>query len=138
MNDDKTYATRINTNSAKIEVAPCQQIELFYQGKLHVIRREDLPFYLGRDEGINDMAVEGDTISRKHCVLQLRDQQIGLLDTSTNGSFVKPGRADSVFIHHDYYPLVGQGAIKLGHKIELEDPELILYKVVSRESDGRP
>lgn len=132
MNDDKTFATRLNTNSANIEVAAFLQIELFYQGKLLVIPREDLPFYLGREEGINDMVMDGDTISRKHCVLQLRDHQIGLLDTSTNGTFVKPGRADSVFIHHEYYPLVGQGAIKLGHKIELDDPDLILYRVLNQ------
>lgn len=132
MNDDKTFATRFNTNSANVEVTPFAQIELFYQGKLHVIKREDLPFYMGRDEGINHMALDGDTTSRKHCVLQLRDQQVGLLDTSTNGTFIRPGRADSVFIHHDYYPLVGQGAIKLGQKIELDDPDLVLYRVITR------
>lgn len=132
MNDDKTFATRLNTHNANVEVASFQQIELFYQGKSRVIQSDELPFYIGRDEGINHMAVEGETISRKHCVLQLRDRQIGLLDTSTNGSFVKPGRADSVFIHHEYYPLVGQGAIKLGQRIELDDPELILFKVINR------
>ena len=132
MNDDKTFATRLNTNSANNEMAGVAQIELFYLGKLHVIKRDEMPYYLGRDEGINDIAVVGDTISRKHCVLQLRDQQIGLLDTSTNGTFVRPGRAESVFIHHEYYPLVGQGAIKLGHKIESDDPDLILYKVITR------
>lgn len=132
MNNDKSFATRLNTHSANIEVAVFLQIELFYQGRSLVIQRDELPFYLGRDAGINDMAVDGDTISRKHCVLQLRDQQIGLLDTSTNGTFVKQGRADSVFIHHEYYPLVGQGAIKLGHKIELDDPDLILFKVINK------
>lgn len=131
MKDDRTFATRLNTHSANIEIASFLQIELFYQGKLRVIKSGELPFYIGRDEGNNDLTVDGDTISRKHCVLQLRDQQIGLLDTSTNGTFVKPGRADSVFIHHEYYPLVGQGAIKPGQQIELDDPELVLYRVVS-------
>lgn len=133
MNDDKTFATRLNTHSANIEVAAFLQIELFYHGKLQIIKSGELPFYIGRDEGINNLTVDGDTISRKHCVLQLRDRQIGLLDTSTNGTFVKPGRADSVFIHHEFYPLVGQGAIKPGQKIELDDPDLILYRVLNRE-----
>jgi hypothetical protein len=61
----------------------------------------------------------------------MRDHQVGLLDTSTNGTFVRPGRAESVFIHNEYYPLVGQGTIKLGQRIDLEDPELLLYKVVT-------
>jgi FHA domain len=131
MNDENTFATLLNTNSADNEVAALKQIELFYRGKLHVLTRDELPFYIGRDFSVNHLAVEGDTISRKHCILQMRDQQIGLLDISTNGTFVKPGRADSVFIRQEYYPLVGQGAIKLGHKIDLEDPELILFKVVN-------
>lgn len=131
MSEDKTYATRLNTNSAKIEIAHFERIEIFYDGKLTVIKRDELPFYFGRDHSACDMAISGETVSRKHCVLQLRDHQVGILDTSTNGTFVKPGRAESVFIHNDYYPLVGQGAIKLGHRIDLEDTDVLLYKVVA-------
>lgn len=131
MTNDETYATRLNTDSAKVVIAQFVRIELFYRGKLFVIKREDLPFYIGRDEENCDLAISGDTISRRHCVLQMRDHQIGLLDTSTNGTFVRPGRADSVFIHNEYYPLVGKGAIKLGHLIDMDDPELLLYKVVT-------
>lgn len=131
MSDDKTYATRLNTNSAKVVIAQFVRIELFYRGKLMAIKREELPFYIGRDEESCDLSISGDTISRRHCVLQMRDHQVGLLDTSTNGTFVRPGRAESVFIHNEYYPLVGQGTIKLGQRIDLEDPELLLYKVVT-------
>jgi hypothetical protein len=131
MSDDKTFATRINTVSSKALVAQFARIELFYCGKLTVIKRDDLPFYIGRDEEGCDLVISGDTISRRHCVLQIRDRQVGLLDTSTNGTFVKPGRAESVFIHNEYYPLVGQGTIKLGQRIDLEDPDLLLYKVVT-------
>ncbi len=131
MSEDKTFATRLNTNSARVEIVNYQRIELFYQGKLTVVKKEELPFYFGRDNSVCDLVITGDTVSRKHCVLQMRDHQIGLLDTSTNGTFVKPGRAESIFIHNDYYPLVGQGAIRLGHKIELDDPDVLLYKVVT-------
>jgi pSer/pThr/pTyr-binding forkhead associated (FHA) protein len=131
MSDDKTFATRINTNSAKIVIAQFVRIELFYSGKLTVIKRDELPFYIGRDDESCDMVITGDTISRRHCVLQMRDHQVGLLDTSTNGTFVKPGRAESVFIHNEYYPLVGQGTVKLGQRIDLDDPDLLLYKVVT-------
>jgi pSer/pThr/pTyr-binding forkhead associated (FHA) protein len=131
MSYDKTYATRINTNSAKIEVAQFVRIELFYAGKLTTVKKEELPFHIGRDNETCDMIITGDTISRRHCVLQMRDHQIGILDTSTNGTFVQPGRSASVFIHNDYYPLVGQGTIKLGQRIDLDDPDLLLYKVVT-------
>lgn len=131
MIDDKTYATRLNDNSDDVEIAQFLRIELFYFGKLTVIDKKEIPFYLGRDEESCDMIIQGDTISRRHCVLQIRDQQIGLLDTSTNGTYIKPGHSKNVFIHNDYYPLVGQGSIKLGHAIDLDDPEILLYKVVS-------
>lgn len=131
MPTDKTYATRLNTNSARVEIAQFVRIEIFYQGELSVIKREELPFFLGRDHSACDLVVTGDTVSRKHCVLQFRDQQIGVLDTSTNGTFVKPGRAECVFIHNEYYPLVGQGSIKLGQRIDLDDADVLLYKVVT-------
>lgn len=132
MSHDKTFATRLNTNSARVEIAQFLRIELFYQGKLTLVKKDQLPFYFGRDHSTCEMVVTGDTVSRKHCVLQMRDHQIGILDTSTNGTFVKPGRSDSIFIHNDYYPLIGQGAIGLGHKIELDDPDVLLYKVVTK------
>lgn len=131
MNYDKTHATRLTVNNNDCVVPQFVRFELFYRGKLLVIQREDLPFYIGRDEESCNFAISGDTISRRHCVLQIRDNQIGLLDTSTNGTFVRPGRSESVFIHNEYYPLVGQGTIKLGNRIELDDPELLLYKVVT-------
>jgi pSer/pThr/pTyr-binding forkhead associated (FHA) protein len=131
MSYDKTYATRINTNSAKIEVARFVRIELFYSGKLTAVNKEELPFYIGRDNETCGMVITGDTISRRHCVFQMRDHQVGLLDISTNGTFVQPGRSASVFIHNDYYPLVGQGTIKLGQSIDQNDPDVLLYKVVT-------
>lgn len=135
MNENDTYATRLTTHLPQVEVTRFLRIELFYMGTLISLTHDDLPYYLGRDESACDMVVQGETISRKHCVLQLRAQQVGLLDTSTNGTYVKPGRADSVLIHNDYYPLVGQGAIKLGHGIDLEDPEVLLYKVISDHTE---
>ena len=132
MSDDKTYATRLNTNSTTPEVDESVRIELFFEKRLIVITRDELPYYIGRDNSACDMIVDGDTISRKHCVLQWRDGQIGLLDTSTNGTFVKPGRAGSVLIHNDFYPLVGQGCLKLGQRLSSEDdPDVVFYKVVS-------
>lgn len=131
MSEDKTFATRLNTVAPRAEKTRFDRIELFYQGKLTSIKLDSLPFHLGRDHSVVDLPVTGETVSRKHCVLQIRDNQIGLLDTSTNGTYVRPGRAESIFIHSEYYPLVGQGAIKLGHKIEPDDTDVLFYKVVT-------
>jgi len=131
MVEDKTYTTQLSTTGGQIEVAKVVRIELFIAGKLTVIEKSDLPFYLGREDASCDLIVDGDTVSRRHCVFQMRERQVGLLDSSTNGTFIKPGRANPIFIHNDYYPLAGQGAIKLGQTIELDDPELLHYKIIT-------
>lgn len=132
MMDNDIESTKLNTATNDVKVEASTRIELFYQNKLVVVTRDELPYYLGRDDDACDLLVTGETISRKHCVLQWRDKQIGILDTSTNGTFIRPGRSGNVFVHNEFYPLVGQGAIKLGQKLSDEDdPEVIFFKVVT-------
>lgn len=132
MQDDKTYSTRLNTILDMQAAAKALRIELFFQNKLIVIEKSEMPFYIGRDDNACDLVLADATVSRRHCVLQMRGNQIGLLDTSTNGTFVQPGRAAALQIHNEFYPLVGKGTLRLGRNTEEDDPELILYKVVTR------
>lgn len=131
MQDDKTYSTRLNTILDMQAASKAVRIELFFQNKLIVIEKYEMPFYIGRDESACDLVISDTSISRRHCVLQLRGNQIGILDTSTNGSFVQPGRAPALQIHNEFYPLVGKGTLRLGRQIEEDDPELIFYKVIT-------
>lgn len=131
MQDDKTYSTRLNTILDSQAAAKAIRIELFFQGKLLSIEKSEMPYYIGRDDNACDLAIMDSTISRRHCVLQMRGNQIGLLDTSTNGTFVQPGRSEALQIHNEFYPLVGKGTLRLGRRIEEDDPELIFYKVVT-------
>ncbi len=130
MVDDNALKTQINKAAPSLRNNQALRIELFYLGKLIVVEKSDFPFYLGRDEESCDMIIQGDTISRRHCLFQVRDNQIGLMDTSTNGTYIKPGISSSVFIHNEYYPLVGQGCIKLGQAIE-DDTEVLHYKIAT-------
>lgn len=131
MQDDKTFATRLNSRLENASGPKVLRVELFFQGKLFSVETSDLPFYLGRDETACDFVVVDSTISRRHCVLQLRGQQIGLLDTSTNGTFVQAGRSNPLQIHNEFYPLSGKGTLRMGRTIEADDPELIHFKVVT-------
>ncbi len=131
MQDDKTYSTRLNTILESQAAARAVRIELFFQGQLHTVEKSEMPFYLGRDENACDLTLEDTTVSRRHCVLQIRGNQIGLLDTSTNGTYVQAGRSAVLHIHNEFYPLVGKGVLRMGRMIEDEDPELVLYKVVT-------
>ena len=71
---------------------------------------------IGREEQSCDLVIDSPMTSRNHCSIEIRENQLGLLDKSTNGTFVKLGRSDSVFIRNEFCPLVGQGYIKLGKR----------------------
>ena len=87
---------------------------------------------IGREQQTCDLTIEGPLISRNHCSIEIRDNQLGLMDKSTNGTVVKLGRAESVFVRNEFCPLVGQGCIKLGETLELNDPDLLMFKVIFR------
>ena len=129
MNQLDPNITHINTALTKSDRQIFSRLELFYQGKLKVILPNDLPFALGRDRSSSHLVVGGTTVSRRHCVFELRGALFGLVDCSTNGTYVSPSRVNSIFIHRDFYPFVGQGAMYLGKKGWLDDPEIIHYRV---------
>ena len=130
MHDDN-YSTRLNTILESQAAARALRIELFFQGKLLTVEKSEMPYYMGRDENSCDLIFEDSAVSRRHCVLQMRGNQIGILDTSTNGTFIQPGRSAVLHIHNEFYPMVGKGVIRMGRMIEDEDPELVFYKVVT-------
>jgi len=131
----ETSATRLNTliddDGPKVEMSAA----LFYRGQEYQMTAADLPFHIGRDDGSCQLVIASSLASRNHCSIVIKDGQLGLLDTSTNGTVVKFGRADSIVVRKRFLPLVGQGCFKLGEKIDLNDPNLIMFKV-SRADNG--
>ena len=126
---DNISATRLNT----LIDEPAEELDvraaLFFRGKEYTLLPSNLPFQIGRDETVCQMVVNSELASRNHCAIVMKDGQLGLLDTSTNGSVVKFGRADSIVVHKKFLPLAGQGCFKLGEKVDLNDPDLIMFKV---------
>lgn len=108
-------------------------VELYYQGQSFTLTASDLPFVIGRDETVCHMLVRNDLTSRSHCTLEIQDGQFGIRDHSTNGTMVKIGRSNSVFIRDKFCPLSGQGRIKMGSSIRPEDEDVVLFKVATAE-----
>ncbi len=106
------------------------RIELYYRGSAYLIKESDLPFNIGRDHKSCEMTVRKDVVSRVHCVVEIKDNQIGILDCSTNGTVVKVGEASAVIIRDEFYPLTGKGCLTLGERFSSDDADLILFKVV--------
>lgn len=130
MTEDDVHTTRLRPLNPSGDLH-IQRIELFYKNHLYVVEASRLPFRIGRDSSVCDMVVMSDLVSRLHCVLQVQDDLIGLQDSSTNGTSVRIGSAASLFIHHKFCPLAGQGALQLGQDTVQDDADAIHFKVIT-------
>lgn len=126
----KPEKTELNS---KTDVAPgthFKSIEVFHNGKEASFKPGDLPVNIGRDPDSCQLVTQNTMASRLHCSIEIRNNQPGLLDKSTNGTWIKLGRSESVHVRNDFYPLVGQGTIKPGENITTDDRNTILFKVI--------
>jgi len=68
---------------------------------------------VGRAEE-NDVVVKGRLSSRLHARIVIGRSNFVLIDRSTNGSFVRTGEGEELFVHQDTLQLKGEGMIGLG------------------------
>jgi hypothetical protein len=62
----------------------------------------------------NDVVVKGHLSSRLHARIVIGRSNFVLIDQSTNGTFVKTGDGQELFVHQDILQLNGAGMIGLG------------------------
>lgn len=129
---DQTIAAKFNTEIMRKVNSPATHIEIFFQGKELSFGKQDLPIRLGRDDEACDIVVNSEVASRVHCAIDLRDNQIGVLDSSTNGTFIRLGRNESFVIKKTFYPLIGQGNIKLGEQFDSDDSLVVYFRMVTK------
>lgn len=125
MRDD----TRLNPTLSNQLSVDLDTVELYYHGVSHTLKSDDLPFLIGRDENDCHMVVQNNLTSRKHCTLEIQEGQFGVRDHSMNGTMVKIGRSEAVFIRNKFCPLSGQGRIKMGSSMRPDDEDVVLFKV---------
>ena len=129
---DETIAARFSTEISKQINSAATHIDIFYKGEELTFSKEELPIILGRDEDSCQIVVNTNVVSRHHCSIEVQDNQIGLSDNSTNGTFLEIGRSDSFVVKGKFYPLVGQGKIRLGAAITSDTNDIIYYRAVSK------
>lgn len=127
--DNDTTETHLNLKARELPKKAFAGISFFFNGKEISFNRDDLPINIGRDDSTCQLTIDEKIVSRVHCTIEERNNQPGVCDKSTNGTFVKLGRAESVHVCKNYFPLVGQGVMKLGEEIELDDPNVLLFKI---------
>lgn len=101
---------------------------LLYRGHEYSIAPENTPFVIGRDD-TSDLCISGEYCSRRHCSIQFRDAKFILCDDSTNGTYLRLGRAENLRVHRESAPLTGRGCFRPGKNFSTDDPDLIHFAI---------
>jgi class 3 adenylate cyclase len=88
---------------------------------------EGMPFSIGRDPA-SSLVVETEWVSRNHALIEWKRGYFMLADRSTNGSWLKIGEDDELFVHRDETHLRRSGTISLGQAHQLEDADLVYFQ----------
>lgn len=78
----------------------------------------------------NHLIVDDPLVSRMHARIELHRNRFMLIDQSTNGTFLKMGDDDPVFLRRDAIQLEGEGLISLGQKIGEDEQPAVRYKIL--------
>lgn len=130
--EDVTLAGPINLHI----IRPGVKLHLWMKDRVIVLDENTRRMDIGRDE-LNDCVVPGESISRQHASIEIRDNKFVLTDRSTNGTFVKiDGRED--FIRRGSVPLDGRGMIGLGNRPDQDSPSTICFHCEEGWRDSPP
>jgi len=85
---------------------------------------------IGRSED-NDMPIASERASRKHAYIECVQGQFLFTDQSTNGTFIKKGVQNPLFVRRETVVLEGSGMIGIGCLPEDGDRDVIHFSVTS-------
>jgi len=77
----------------------------------------------------NDIVVEDNRVSRSHARIEYRRGKFVLVDSSTNGTYVKITGEKSRHVQREEIHLFGSGFIGLGREIDTESPLMVDFRV---------
>lgn len=100
---------------------------LEYRTDRRVVEAQGASFQMGRGEG-NDLIIPEQGVSRKHATVEFRKGFFVLADRSTNGTYVRIGAEEVVFVHRDQTHLLKEGVISLGRTPESDPTGGIRYR----------
>ena len=90
---------------------------------------EGTPFSIGRDPA-SSLVVETEWVSRNHALIEWKKGYFMLADRSTNGSWLKIGDDEELFVHRDETHLRRGGSISLGQAHQIDDADLVYFQCV--------
>lgn len=105
-----------------------RNIHLHFLDSQVVVRRADLPVFIGRDANCS-VVISDQRVSRVHATIEWKNSVFHLRDKSSYGTWVRYGEAESVVaLRRQGCPLHGNGEIALGGPFnELSAPPTIRF-----------
>lgn len=100
-------------------------LALTYRGETVTISGD--PYQIGRGKNC-DLIVADSRVSRRHARIERRQGAFLLVDSSTNGTYVKIGEEDAMFLHRDQLRLHGTGRVGLGRHPESDEAEPLRFE----------
>ena len=106
-------------------------LTLVYQDREIKLNPANLPFVIGRETDCA-LIVAAPFASRHHAKLEYRRGKFMLVDQSTNGTYLIASLkrdAPAMYLRDESFPLMGEGLISLGAKIEQQTEHVLRYSV---------
>ncbi|MGH8174564.1 MAG: adenylate/guanylate cyclase domain-containing protein [Rhodanobacteraceae bacterium] len=131
--EDLAHVTTVQRVVQMAPDAAPQRSRLTLRFKSQAFEIDELspPFTIGRDVS-NTLVVEAEWVSRNHALIEWKRGYFMVADRSTNGTWLKIGDDDELFVHRDEVHLRRSGTISIGQAHQIEAAELLAFQC----SDG--
>ena len=119
--------TTMNVRSGKVAAPETSVLMLVFGGaRFRISSAEHTTFSLGRGSQA-DLVVPAPMASRVHCRFEFRRGKFVLVDQSTNGTFVKTGEGENVYLRREELLIWGTGMVALGEEISHQNEYVIRF-----------
>ncbi len=128
---DRRSATEMFSLTSAGPAIVAFSLTLLYQGRELKLSPANLPFLVGREVDC-ELVVAAPFASRHHARVEYRRGKFMLVDQSTNGTYVIPSNkpdAPAVYVRDESFPLMGEGMLSLGAKIDQQSEHVLRYSV---------
>ncbi|HSG89977.1 MAG TPA: adenylate/guanylate cyclase domain-containing protein [Pseudomonadales bacterium] len=119
--------TTMNVPSSPAREQESSFLVLTFEGRQIRISSADQPvFTMGRGTQA-DLVVGAPLASRVHCRFEYRRGKFVLVDQSTNGTFVRTGDGENVYLRREELLIWGNGMVALGEEISEQNAHVIRF-----------
>ncbi len=107
-----------------------ERLMLTWHDAQYVITFEETPFVIGRSQRQVNLFIDLEPVSRDHCHIEFRRDKFVLIDHSTNGTYLKQGNVNEIYLRREALPLMGTGSISLGMSHAKSADNILIFKSI--------